>query len=136
MTVFVAISLWSASVVLAALSGVFVKMTPAVFDALAIFAMAFSVATYYLDGDVHDWVRRLKASSVRTAALSLDALLAAGLVALANTDGAWLAHIADWPYASIPLLVAPLALVLHVAQLDRAFKSPEAKLPAATPAAT
>ena len=136
MTVALTISLWSASVLYAAYSGVFARMTPAVFDALAIFAIVFSIATYYLDEGVRKWVRSLKRATLRDTAIILDAILAAGVISLAHSGGEWIAHLADWPYAPLPLLFVPLALAVHVAQLDRAFKSPEGKSPAATPAAT
>ena len=138
-TIAVALGLWGAGVAFASFAGVFTKLSPATFEALAVFAAAFAVASYFLDLRLRDFARRLQGRTLMEAVLAVDGLLLLAAVGLARADGAWRDSLAAFPFALAALYLAPIALVIHAAQIDRhrlSVRSREAKSPGATPAAT
>ena len=138
LTLAIALSLWGAAVVASTASGVFTKLSPATFAALAVFATAFAVATYFLD----ERLRRFVKDSGRVAAIAavLDAVILGAVTGLATSGASWREIVAQLPYAPVALFVLPLAASLHAALLDgrapRRVTSPGRKSPGATPAAT
>ena len=138
LTLAIALSLWGAAVVAAAGYGVFTKLSPAAFAALAAFATAFAVGTYFLD----ERLRRFVKDSGHLAAIAvvLDATILAAITGLAASGGSWREIAAHLPYAPVVLFVVPLAASLHAALFDgrapQRVTSPARKSPGATPAAT
>ena len=138
LTLALALSLWGAAVAAAAGYGVFSKLSPAEFTALAAFATAFAVGSYFLD----ERLRRFVKDSGRVAAIAgvLDAAILAAAAGLATSGASWREIAAQLPYAPVILFVVPLAASLHAALLDgrspRRATSPGRKSPGATPAAT
>lgn len=115
----IALALWSASVALAGALGAFVNLGPHLGAALAAFATAFAVATYYLDRGVRATVDAIDGRTI-------VALLAAGLAAIAGVfvEAAPLDALVRMPRVVIPLFIAPVAIAMHVALLDRLLRAP------------
>jgi len=138
LTLALALSLWGAAVVAAAAYGVFARLSPAEFAALAVFATAFAVGTYFLD----EGLRRFVKDSGRVGAIAvvLDAAILAAVAGLAANDANWREIVTQLPYAPVILFVLPLAATLHAALRDGSapsrVTSPATKSPGATPAAT
>lgn len=138
LTLAIALSLWGLAVVAAAGYGIFTKLSPAAFAALAVFATAFAVGTYFLDERLRRFVK--DSGRVGTIVVVLDAVVLAALASLVAHDTSWREVIPRLPYAPVALFVVPLASSLHAALLDgaapRRVTSPDRKSPGATPAAT
>ena len=138
LTLVIALALWGAAVAAAAGYGVFAKLSPTEFAALAVFATAFAVGTYLLDERLKRFVK--DSGHAGAVAMALDATLLAAIAGLAATDASWREIVAQLPYAPVVLVVLPLAATLHAALLGgaapRRVTSPATKSPGATPAAT
>ena len=114
----IALALWAASVALAGALGSFANVGPHLGAALAGFATAFAVATYYLDGGVR---ATIDAVDTRTFAV----LLAAGLAAVASmvVEGAPFEAIVRTPRVLSPFFAAPVTIAMLVALLDRLVRA-------------
>jgi hypothetical protein len=87
LTLAVALSIWGAAVVAAAGYGVFAKLSPAAFGALAAFATAFAVGTYFLDERLRGFVKN--AGGVAMITVVLDATILAAIASLAASGPTW-----------------------------------------------
>jgi hypothetical protein len=126
--VVVALGLWSAAVALAAIEGVFAKLSSGTLAALAAFAVLYAPAMYLADRELRRFVLGLDARWLGGAALILDAALAAAILG-------------QFQLAIAGCLVAPLAAVLTLASVERLAardkpRSAAARSPGARPAAT
>jgi hypothetical protein len=127
-SVAVALGLWAAAVALAAIEGVFAKLSPGTLAALAAFAVLYAPAMYLADRELRRFVLGLDLRWLGGAALVLDAALAAAILA-------------QFELAIAGCLVAPLAAVLTLASVERILardkpRSAAARSPGARPAAT
>ena len=127
-TVAVALGLWAAAVAVAAIEGVFAKLSPGTLAALAAFAVLYAPAMYLADRELRRFVLGLDLRWLGGAALVLDAVLAAAILA-------------QFQLAIAGCLVAPLAAVLTLASVERIRardkpRSAAARSPGARPAAT
>jgi hypothetical protein len=137
----VTLTLWAGSVAAAAWEGVFAKLSPVTFAALALFAMGFAAASYGLDRALRGLAAQTSAATLWSAALAADVVLLATAFALALARTPALESLAGFPYAMSALFVAPLAVTLHIAAFARAaarrrVSSAPARSPGANPAAT
>ena len=124
----VALALWAAAVALAAIEGVFAKLSPGTLAALAAFAVLYAPAVYLADRELRRFVLDLDPRWLGGAALVLDAALAAAILA-------------QFQLAIAGCFVAPLAAVLTLASAERILardkpRSAAARSPGARPAAT
>ncbi|HZZ94333.1 MAG TPA: hypothetical protein VFE23_17360 [Usitatibacter sp.] len=128
-----ALVLWGLFVAAASLDGVFGRLEPQAYGALALFAVTFTALCFALDRDVRD-VIAATSHPVRLA-LAADAAIAATWSAM-PAGAPWTAW-AQFPGAVALLVVLPLALALHAVTARGAVvrKAPGAS-PGATPAAT
>ncbi len=138
LTLAIALSLWAAAVVAAAGYGIFAKLSPATFAALAAFATTFAVGAYFLDERLRHFVK--DSGRVAAIAVVLDATILAAIAGLVASGANWREIATQLPYAPVILFVVPLAASLQAALLDgsapRRVTSPATKSPGATPAAT
>lgn len=133
--------LWAGSVALAGWEGVFAKLSPAAFGALALFTAGYAAAIYGLDRGVRGVADSVGNRSLVTAALAADIVLLVTAIALARADAAWLANLPRFPYVMSALFIAALAVVLHTAAFARLaarqpLRSAPARSPGGSPAAT
>lgn len=137
----VTLALWGGSVAVAGWEGVFAKLSPVTFALLALFAAAYAAASYGLDRGLRAVAAQAGPSTLWSAALAADAILAATAVALARADAPALENLARFPYVTSALFVAPLAAALHIAAFGRAasrrrVSSTRERSPGRNPAAT
>jgi len=117
----VAIAVWGATVVGAAASGLFEKFALEETIALAAFAAAFALATYFLDASVRALVDSLRHRAAIAAALGIGLAFA-------------------WPNIAAVIFGLPIAAVFAATALARReapkVRSAAGKSPGARPAAT
>lgn len=128
-----ALAIWGAAVALAALEGVFAKLSPATLTALAIFALAYAPATVLLDRAIGEFLGRI---DIRVTGVAL-AVLAVLLVGLGlSGEGALLARLGQESGAMAAFFVAPVTAGLAAGFFSHSPRSAPAKSPGASPAAT
>ena len=140
---------WISAVSAAAVSGVLIKLSATEFVALGLFAAGFAGLAYRIYSGVRAFVLSARRRTLARSAIAIDATVL--LVALRwLASGMGLDDVAAFPLALAPLVLLPLAVVVHAAQLDglRAWRakaigrgapnvrSAVAKGPARSPAAT
>jgi hypothetical protein len=101
-----AIVAWGVVVALAAIEGVFDKLSETTWVALALFALIYTPATYRADRSLREFVLGIELRSIAIAALAMDAALIAAMVARV-------------PLPVVAFFGAPLAVAMHVALLER-----------------
>lgn len=126
------LTLWAGVVASAALEGVLAKLSDDTLVALAIFALVYASATWFVDAALRGYARE----SVRWPLVIVAWLLVASLAWIA-ADGTHAASpLASWAGALAAFFAAPLAVVVTAAAVERAWAptlSP-AKRPGARPA--
>lgn len=126
-TVALAIGLWAGFVVLATRAQVFTRLPVEVVAALALFAVAFALASVTVDARIRGWLDAQGAASPWTVVLAIDVLLAATGVALAEGQAG--GSIAEAPWAPMLLVGMPITVALGFAALRgyvmRASASPQ-----------
>ncbi len=131
---------WSAAVAGAALDGVFARLGAALFVTLALFALAYALAAYGLDGGVRAWLERGSLRTVVAVSIALDLALGLGAWEAMRAGEAWPALLATLHGPLLVLVVAPLAVPCQVCALRalarRYLSSGPARSPGAKPAAT
>jgi hypothetical protein len=117
-----AVVIWAIAAALATAEGVFGRMAPAEFIALAAFAALYAPLTYRLDRGIRTFVLALPARRVIAAALLLDAVLA-----MAYAFGA--------PWPMLAMFGLPLAAAVHLALGERLWRERRAlrRAPATSP---
>ena len=131
-----ALAAWGLAVLGAATSGAFARLSAAELIALAIFAMLYAPATFLLDATLRGFVVNAAGRLLAPASIAADVAIVAAAVALVGEHGAWQASIAQPAYAFVVLFVAPLAVVLHLAWLERASRRSPERSPGASPVST
>lgn len=107
-----AIVAWGVVVALAAMEGVFSKLSETTQVALALFALIYAPATYWADRTLREFVLAIELRWIAVAALAVDVALVAAMVT----------------GVALPLVAffgAPLAVVMHVALLERFLRHAE-----------
>jgi hypothetical protein len=132
----VALAAWGLAVLGAATHGVFATLSAAELLALAIFAMLYAPATFLVDAVLRDFVVNAAGRLIAPAAIAADVAVAAAAVCLAGEHGAWQASVGEPAYAFVLLFVAPLAVVLQLAWLERASRRSPGRSPGASPVST
>ena len=126
------LTLWAGLVASAALEGVLAKLSDGTLVALAIFALAYASATWFVDAALRGYARESVRWPLAIVAWSLFAALA--WVASGATHAVF--ALATWAGALAAFFAAPLAVVVTAAAVERAWAptlSP-AKRPGARPA--
>ncbi len=132
----VALAAWGLAVLGGATQGVFARLSAAELVALAIFAMLYAPATFLVDAVLRDFVVNAAGRLIAPAAIAADVAVAAAAVSLAGEHGAWQASVGEPAYGFVLLFVAPLAVVLHFAWLERASRRSPERSRGATPVST
>lgn len=132
----VALTAWGLAVLGAATRGVFTGLSTAELAALAIFAMLYAPATFLVDVTLREFVVNAAGRFIAPASIAADVAIAAAVAALVGEHGAWQASLGQPAYAFVLFFVAPLALVLHLAWLERASRRSPARSPGASPIST
>jgi hypothetical protein len=131
-----ALAAWGLAVLGAAASGRFAMLSVAELAGLAIFVMLYVLATFILDTTLRGFVVNAAGRLIVPAAIVADLAIAAAIVALAGEHGAWQASLARPAYAFVLLFVAPLAVVLHLAWLEKPSRRLPERSPGASPVST
>ena len=128
----VALVLWAAFVAAASVEGVFARLEPGAYAALAVFAAAFAMLTAWRDLEMREVVDAMPRKLA--IGLALDAVALALLAVSRDAAGeAWSAL----PAAMALLVLLPLALVVHAAAArTRALRKAPGASPGAKRAAT
>ena len=108
---------WILAVAGASFSGVLAKLSEGEWLALAGFAAAFAWGVYRLDAGVRAYVQSSRRRSLLRAAIAIDATV---LLVAARwlVSGMEVEAVAAFPFALAPLVLVPLAVVVHAAQID------------------
>lgn len=129
----VALGAWAAAAVMAALEGVFTKLSLAELAALGGFGFVFAAATVYLDAGVRRYLLAVRTRSLVAFALEMDVAIGVGtLLALSLANGNAEAALLRFPLAVVVVFALPVAAVGH-ALLTLRISSPVARAPIARP---
>jgi hypothetical protein len=107
----VALVLWVAVVIAGAVEGVYARIEAPAFIALVAFSCVAVPAFAWIDREARSLLRTLDARLAWGLALAADLVLVAS-VGYADSS---FAELALFPAALVPMLVAPMALVMHMA---------------------
>ena len=112
---FVALGIWAVATVVAALQGVFAKLSLAELGALSIFAFAFATATIYFDRGLRDYLSTRTTRSYLTFVIEVDLGIAIGtMIALGLAHGRVEAALTSFPLAVVAVFALPVAGIAHV----------------------
>ena len=141
-TVILALGFWAGAVALGTQLDVFTRLPGEVFEALAVFAVAFAVSAVTMDVRLRAWLDRRPEQCARLALVGIAGLLVAAVARLAGEATA-AGSLAAAPWAPVLLFGAPLTAALCASAaraLGRAagaaLRRPASKAPARRPAAT
>lgn len=127
----VALGAWAIASVVAALEGVFAKVSVAELAALGTFAFVFAAATSYLDASVRDYLLQARTRSLLAFVLEMDLGIAVGtMVALGLANGNAAAALTRFPLAVVIVFAIPVAAVGHVLLAERLLRRRPARVSA------
>lgn len=118
-TLGLAIALWAAAVAAGAQAGVFTRLQPQAYAALAAFAATFAIGVVMLDARVRGW---LQARGPRLGAVLLAGLSVLGLAAGVALDQEGRVNPAAGPWAMVILFVLPLTAAAGAVTLSAALR--------------
>lgn len=118
-TLGLAIALWAAAVAAGAQAGVFTRLQPQAYAALAAFAATFAIGVVMLDARVRGW---LQARGPRTGAALLGGLSVLGLAAGLALDEPRAVNPAAGGWAMVVLFVLPLTSAAAAVTLSAALR--------------
>src|SRR5262245_27577570 len=122
-TLLLALAVWAIGSVVAAVEGVFTKLSPGELAGLGAFAFAFALATLYLDRTVREYLQRASTRSLVTFVLELDVGIAIGtMVALALAHGQAAVALTRFPLAVVIVFAIPVAAVGHWLLAERLLR--------------
>jgi hypothetical protein len=126
------LTLWGGLVASAAIDGVLAKLSDETLVALAIFALAYASATWFVDAALRGYARE----SVRAPLAVVAWMLVAALAWVAADATHAVSPLATWAGALAAFFAAPLAVVVTAAAVERAWAATlsAAKRPGARPA--
>jgi hypothetical protein len=131
-TLLLALGIWGAASVVAALEGVFAKLSLAELAGLGGFAFAFAAATLYLDRGVRAYLLRARTRSLVTFAIEMDLGIAIGtMLALGLANGNVDAALKAFPLAAVIVFAIPVAAVGHVLLAERLLRLRASRVPGA-----
>jgi hypothetical protein len=120
LTLTTALSLWAACVAAGGSAGVFLRVEPGAYAALAAFATGFAVAVVLVDASIRGWLARRGAPCAWTAALGVAVLLVAAGIALSGEEKP---TFAAGPWAGLLLFVLPVTVASTVAAVRAAWST-------------
>ena len=129
-TLLVALGAWAIATVVAALEGVFAKLSVTELVGLGTFAFMFATATLYLDNAVRTYLQGASTRSLLTFAIEMDIGIAVGtMVALGLANGNVVAALTRFPLAVVIVFAIPVALAGHVLLAERLLRRRPARAP-------
>lgn len=131
-TLLVALGAWAIAAVVAALEGVFAKLSVAELAGLGAFAFAFATATLYLDDAVRTYLRGAGTRALLTFAIEMDLGIAVGtMLALGLANGNAAAALTRFPLAVVIVFAIPVAAAGHVLLAERLLRRRPVRTPVA-----
>ena len=120
---FVALGIWAVATVVAALQGVFAKLSLVEMGGLSLFAFVFASATTYLDRSLRDYLATRSTRSYLTFVIEVDLGIAIGtMIALGLAHGRVEAALTTFPLAVVIVFALPLAGVAHLLLAQRLLR--------------
>jgi hypothetical protein len=120
---FVTLGIWAIATVVAAMQGVFARLSLAELGALSIFAFVFVTATTYLDRGLRDYLATRSTRSYLTFLIEVDLGIAIGtMIALGLAQGRVAAALTSFPLAVVIVFALPVAAVAHLLLAQRLLR--------------
>jgi len=117
---FVTLGIWAVATVVAAMQGVFAKLSLAELGALSIFAFVFATATLCLDRGLRGYLATRSTRSYLTFVIEVDLGIAIGtMIALGLAHGRVEAAFTSFPLAVVVVFALPVAAVAHLLLAQR-----------------
>jgi len=131
---FVSLGIWAVATVVAAMQGVFAKLSPAELGTLSIFAFVFATATTYLDRGLRDYLATRSTRSYLTFVIEVDLGIAIGtMIALGLAQGRVAAALTSFPLAVVIVFALPVAAVAHLLLAQRLLRRQPVRTLRSTP---
>jgi len=122
-TLAVALTLWGGAVAAGTRSGIFLRLAPEAYAALAAFAIAFALSVVTVDPRVRGWLDRRGALAGWLAAAGIAGLLVAAGIGLSDATGI---EAAAAPWAPLLLFGVPVTAAAALAAIRASWRERQA----------